>query len=432
MLLFNTSKGRLAFVIILCSLCIVETLCFSYFKLFPSIGKFNSLLYFISGAGICVLSIAFAFNNTNDEEQIGSNKNIWLPKAIPTLGIVIFLSVLYIQFGQSLFPSWPINYRDADMLPLIQKGCERLLVGEDVYAPVTEIWGGEQMPYLPAMWMPFVPSVWLGADLRWTSLAVSLIAYIILFAFTLRLRTVNFVAALLTLSLVFFMQTKFYTWEQYTFFGLSEEAVPAFFYVLLMLAFMLRNYWFIGIFMALCTLSRYALIPLIPFFFLWLLVDKNYKGFVSALFAYIAVIVILFVPFLVQRPEHFLNTPPGYINGEKYFWPTELADNSHKTNLGLAYFIGYKPAILQHARHFLILITGAWASTWLLLYYKYKQQLQNNKGIWLMAGLKTLLVLFYNFINLPYDYLFIVPTLATYPLLVAILRRVNLTNLKTT
>lgn len=433
MTLLNTMKGRYAFAAVFCALCLIETLCFTYFKLIPGIGKYNSLLYFIVGVCISALAVAFAFSKYSYTAiQVAEGKQRWLAKAIPVVALSIFLAILYIQFGQKLFVLWPINYRDADMLPLIKAGCERFLVGADVYAPVQEIWWGEQMPYLPAMWLPFVPAVWLGLDLRWTSLVLSLLAYLILFATLLRLRNTNYWIATVALGLAFFLQTRFYTWEQETYFGLSEEAAPAFFYIILMLAFMWRKYWLIGIVLALCTLSRYAILPFVPFFFLWLLVDKNYKGFVTALSAYIIVVLVVFVPFLIQRPEHFLNPPPGYVNGEKYFWPTELVNNRYNTKLGIAFFIGYEPSILQYARMFLVVATGTWSCIWVFLYYRYKQQLQKNKGLWLMIGLKVLLVLFYNFLNLPYDYLFIIPTIVSYPLIVAIISRISFDNIKTT
>jgi len=336
------------------------------------------------------------------------------------------------MFGSNYFVARPITYHEADMLPLIKTGCERFLMGEDVYAPVKEIWGGEQMPYLPGMWLPYVPAIWLGADMRWTNIVLNLLGNVIILVFIFQLFKRNYLIGVVSFSVMFYALTMYYTVVDRDFFAITEEAVPAFFYLLLMFGFMHKNNWLIAFALAMCTLSRYALIPFIPFFFLWLLIDKNYKDFWRISLGYALIILVVFViPFLSKRPEYFLHPPPGYINGEKYFWPNILTAPENKSNLGLAFFIGYKPAILQYLRPGMLLLAGLWSAIWVLLYYKYKAVISNNKGLWILIGLKGALLLFYNFLNLPYSYLFVVPTIVSYPLLLSCLQATNFNSLKT-
>jgi DMSO/TMAO reductase YedYZ heme-binding membrane subunit len=79
----------------------------------------------------------------------------------------------------------------------------------------------------------------------------------------------------------------------------------------------------------------------------------------------------------------------------------------------------------------MLALVAAFSAAWLGIYYFYKERLVANKEIWLMAGFKMALLLFYNLISMPFSYLFVIPTIISYPLLLAIITKTDFTKNKT-
>lgn len=431
--MLSTRGGNIGLVLLLSACCIIETLCLTYFKLVPLLAESNALVYVISSIAIvaCALYFAYYAKPVNISED-----KVWLlPQALLSVGMLVFLTVLYYNFGVQAYANGPVSHVDADMLPLIKKAGERFISGHDVYAnPINEpgLWPGSYIPYLPAMWLPFVPATLLGIDIRWTLLAASLLGYIVMLPAIVRLPLKRATLAIPVLFTLFFILTKFYTWEdKQHFFTLTQEAVPGLIYLLLFVALMSRRVWFIAIMLALCTLSRYSVVLFIPVYVLWLLVDRDYKNLLRFLWVYGAVILCLFIlPFFIKRPTYFLNLTAAYQTHAVKFWDLRINNEIPAGNLGLAYFIGYNVPLLQLLQPAMLTLSGLLFAAWLFLYYKFRSSIMQHKEIWVMAGFKLSLVLFYNFITMPFQYLFIVPTIVSYPLLLAVISKADSGKLK--
>lgn len=427
--MLNSRAAKLVFVLLFSAFCIVETLSFTYFKKLPIFAEANSVIYLVCGVCIATAAMYFAFVARPHDEP--ADRKVWLlPQAVIALGLLIFLAVLYYDYGMRTYPAWPLSYKDADMLPLIQKACERFITEQDVYAnPINEpgLWPNAYIPYLPAMWFPFVPATFLGIDIRWTLLVVSIIGYTCFLWIVVRLPISRAVIAMPVFFLLFFILTKYFTWEDKQYFlSLSQEAVPAFFYLLLFIALMRNKDWAIAIMLALCTLSRYAIVLFVPVYVIWLLADKNYKSLWRFTLIYTGLILCLFViPFFIKRPDYFMNITAGYEKFEKGFWYGRIEGAKAAGNLGLAYFIGYNVEVLSMLKPVMLILTALFSAVWLYVYYRFKESISANKELWLLAGFKLALVLFYNFISMPFQYLFIVPTIVSYPLLLALINKTN-------
>ncbi len=160
---------------LIAALAIVETLCFTYLRKFDDLRVFNAVLYFVCGLGICVFSLLSAVKTTQETTTCTKLKPFAMGiKYVGIIAFFIFICFLFIDYGNRIFEKHPISYLEADMLTLIKIACERLIHGQEVYKPVKEVWGGELIPYLPAMWSPFLPSVLMDIDIRWTSLILSI------------------------------------------------------------------------------------------------------------------------------------------------------------------------------------------------------------------------------------------------------------------
>ena len=318
------------------------------------------------------------------------------------------------------------------MLPLLRAACYRWLNHQPVYTPVQEVWSGENIPYLPAMWLPFAPSLLLDIDMRWTTIALTITTVLVLLVTLIRNRVkgANIVTVAIVFLLSIFLMVKFYTWEDSRLFEFSEEPIPTFYYILLFIALMYENAWLTGIMLSLCTLSRFSLLPFIPVFFLWLAIAGKTKYALKTGFVYAGLLLLVFViPFFIQQPEYFLNIPHRYNIHLTDFWKANNYDLAGNRGLGLAYVFGYKYHELMGWLSILLLITVP--AIWLALFAVLKKRYVIYENIWAMAGLKLTLLIFYNFINMPYLYIFEVPTLISLPLLLATARETKIFKLKT-
>jgi hypothetical protein len=419
------SQGLLFGFIAFC--CLLETLCFTYLLSYPEIRQVNTVFYFVSGLAICILCLWFSTQPKHKNEIAATkpNKQLVILKSALALGYFIFIVALLISYGNRLFPTNPIQERYADMLPVIKTACERWMHGEEVYKPIGEIWQGIEISYLPAMWMPFAPSIWLNVDMRWTSLFLTAICIGALLILLARAKNKKFFSAFPVFVLLIFLLVKYYTWEEHNLYKLTQEWVPATWYLLLFIALMFENDWLIGSTIALCCLSRFSIVPFLPFYFLWLVFNKNYKGILKQGAAILIwSLVIFIIPFFIKQPMYFLEIPFKYLGNVEKYWQINHYNLLNNRGLGLAFVTGYEGrTLLAWLSNILLLLVGL---GWLIASFSLlRKNGIHKKNIWVMAGFKLSLLVFYNFISMPYLYLFVVPTLVSYPLLLAVLRETD-------
>ncbi len=129
---------------------------------------------------------------------------------------------------------------------------------------------------------------------------------------------------------------------------------------------------------------------------------------------------LFIIPFFIEQPMFFLGIPAGYEGAIDKFWRLNQYSLLGKRNLGLAFVFGYDWRNLMGiiGKVLMIIVPGIWIGAYLFL----KRKHNIKTGIWAMAGLKLLLVIFYNFISMPFLYIFLVPTLVSYPLLLGIIK----------
>jgi hypothetical protein len=188
--------------------------------------------------------------------------------------LFLILGCIVVSFTSYDLVSFSLDYKNADMLPVIEIMCQRWIQTEEVYAIIEQFWSGIYPRYLPAMWMPYIPSVYLGIDLRWTGVVFFLI---VLYALYRIIRNVNsnkifFFSLLPLLTFVWVILFK------YKIFLIVQEPVVMGFYVLLGVAMIKKNPYFTGIAIALATLSRFGLIIWIVMYVFWLLIFISKKS----------------------------------------------------------------------------------------------------------------------------------------------------------
>ena len=322
------------------------------------------------------------------------------------------LFVFHVLELSALYKSFPINARYADMLPVIEFSCKRLLQLSPVYAPINEIYQGEINAYLPMMWLPYMPAVIFKFDLRWITLTALFIGLFTVATPVFKAHKNIPVVPFLITCISFFLVCNFFLTHGTDFWAMSEEGVVTGFYLLLAFALLQQNYYLIGLGIALCLLSRYSLVPWIPVYlvFLYLTERINFKKTATVLVIFVAIVFVL--PFFIWDPLYFLKLPFIQSGSQDWFWENnKLSVTKDFTTVGMYKFFLPKYSHLMMP----VELVSSIIFPAILIWQTLKRKL-NHRFIG-FCSLKLSLVFFYNFIPVPYDYLFFPATFISYALL---------------
>lgn len=374
---------------------LVQTLCATYFLSIPGFAAAASLLFVACQLVSCVcllhLPPLFVRRTTFVNGQ-----------SVPKLLVAGALLPVSCLLARSIMDGTPLQIEYADMLPIIGVMCNRFLRGNlrQVYQPIPQIWNGVHPVYLPALWLPFCASLLFRFDMRWTTVVCLWggVLFCLLPVWKHRKLIPLYAASLLLLLLWL------HTEKTNNFIRLTEEGVVVFYYSLLTVALLCGNAWLTGIAVALCLLSRYAVIGWLPFAVLISFAKREYRFLGKATVAGGAVAALLVLPFGVEFLEQQLRLPQQYIAHAQRVWHENPEFFSH--SLGLAKFFGPERTNLLHW----ILVGGTFAAPLLFFLAVYKKDFRTVNV--LLAGFQLSLCFFYAFIEVSYLYLFYTPVFA--------------------
>lgn len=377
---------------------LVETICVTYALYIPSIISLVSVLYSISGLVLAFCLLWIPIRAQRSLPPLFSLKTIsqkyqWL--------IIAIVLLMMVRFTYQWLLDDPLNYKDADMLPIIKVMCERFLSGKLylVYTPIPEIWGGIHPIYLPAMWLPFTIPVALHIDLRWVSMAG---LFFVSVYFIRRVHPMQRGAIPLIIC-GFLLLWWMFGVDKAGLVPYTEEGVVIMYYVFLVMALQKQNAWLIGIAASMCVLSRYALVGWLPAMLFFYIHQKEWKN----LFRFVAMgatcfLLLVFLPFGWEMIHSLMNLPEAYIDFARRIWH----DSPHvfMSSPGWAKFFG-APRIVK--LHYLLIALSLGLPLLLMVivlqFHKRDHIPARNIPV---AILKVSLVIFYTFIDVPYLYLF--------------------------
>ena len=353
------------------------------------------------------------------EKNISTNKRKYDAEFFFKILLITAVAFFLFHEARNLFAENPIDYRNADMLPVIKTMNERFLDGQwkHVYDKIPGIWDGSKPIYLPFMWLPFSPAVAFNFDVRWITVTALFIVFITLInAFQFKKNgTFSFLILITSLAVLYWL---FWQDDIHGFISLTEEGVIVLFYVLLAIALMTENIFLISITICLCMLSRYSAIGFVPAFIIYLLLcNKNKQAF---LFVSIGVIIALgffIIPFGWKPFTELIKLPSNYINFSKIVWK----DTPEVFTAGLGFARFFIPEKINVLHYLLIALTFIIPAGFSLFYYSFRKKIQFNNVP--LATMKISLVIFYNFIDVPYLYLFYTSTLVSLVIAIYFLRR---------
>ena len=381
-----------------------ETICVSYALYMPSFARTISVLYTFAGIaiGVGLLWVHPSKPITSAHPKYHAFPSLfyqpiyryrWL-----VMGIVL-IAMCY--FGIKWMEDAQLNYKDADMLPIIQTMCHRALIGNwsNIYDPIPEIWGGITPIYLPAMWLPFCFPEWLHIDIRWLTI---LSLFIVFCIFLWKVHPLQKQAFPLLLS-CFLLFWWIFTNEKSGLIPYTEEGIVILYYAFLVYALTTRKAWLVGIAASFCVLSRYALIGWLPVMIVYFIYLKDWKRLIQFIIAGIACFVLLvLIPFGWHIFRNLFMLPSEYIAFAARVWHD--AAHVFMESLGWAKFFGPGRIALLH--YLLISLSFIIPMAYLIVVLGQQKKYHFTETGIMLSSLKITLVVFYSLIDVPYLYLF--------------------------
>jgi hypothetical protein len=378
-------------------------------------GKFGAfvspLILFLASLFIGIYPIVLAYKRRIAGENPVARLSA-LKRTLPILIAVLGITITAI-FVSRIFQDYEINAERSDIIPCIDVMVSRFLNGAFPYKTVSE-WGYDIYPnYLPLTWMPFILAKLLNIDFRWLAFAVLCLG-ILLYVLVLLTKNMSLANCIFLSALPFAVLLTFMIFEP-AIFGHSIETLIVGYYLILSLSIFSESVFYRAIGVTLCLLSRYSLIVWVPLYLIVVFfLEKRKNALYISAFALLAILIIYCVPFL-SRDLYIFQRGSNYYNicaiGEWNARPFHLF-----RGVGFAcYFYNFlKGPLLDRLRllqstHIIlsflsVLIPG-------LLYIKLKKHVHYK--LYLLCSLKIYFAFFYNFIQVPYMYLFLVPVVVS-------------------
>lgn len=372
-----------------------ETFFATYGLLFGAETSIVSILYFIAGLGL-VFSLLFLPEASFDCLRKSPGSGIWIKSGLAI--IMLFLAYITSRYW---FDQIPVDPDYADMLPVIKVMNERFLGGhwKQVYDPISDIWNGTRPIYLPAMWLPYSGALLLNLDMRWVTVIAILFSFAG-FLFMLRIRK-NGVYPYLLLAIAGMLFWWIFSKDDiHGIISMSEEGPVILYFVLLCFAIISGNIYFIGFAASLCLLSRYSMIGWLIPFLLFLVWHKRYKkGMIFFVTVNLFFLLFFLLPFGTAAAQQLFRLPSTYIAFAARVWRD--TPEVFWLNPGFAKFFGpHRTAILHET---LVLGSFVLPALFMIICLLQKKWRLNNLNL---ACLKLSLIIFYQFIDVPYGYLF--------------------------
>lgn len=396
---------------------LVELLMLTWLR--GSFGYFASpVVFFAASLAMGMLGIALALS-AGDRPRRLETRYI---SAVLVLFALLTASAFFA--ASQIFGAIPIDAAVSDILPQIQTMVQRFLRGEMPYQPIP-FDGYVMVPtYQPLQWLPAVPAEFFGFDYRFMPLAVFTVAYagyvrwVVTEADNAALRMA--LTPLPYLVMASLMQTAPGV------FGHTVEPLVAGYYLLLCLGTIRLNTLSIAVGLSLCLCSRYAVVLWVPLPLLVLWLEKGRRDVVKLVAVMVAVVVVVELPFLLQDPLLTLKGYASHRDAALWEWqgqswqppgglPYQLFRGIGFASWFYTFWEGALGAKLHAVRsvHLLLSVGVVAGMAWWFV----RARARLNARVFLLASFKVYLSIFYHFIHIPYDYLFMVPMMVSVVLL---------------
>lgn len=359
------------------------------------------------------------YRSTNNAGDIFPISNYLIALAA---GIYLLVLILLFQPISGLFNANPLDMNDvtnSDVIPTIMHLQDRFFNGEQIYQEVHFKDYSLPVTYLPAMWMPYAIAKYFQFDFRWIPIIAIFIAFC-MYLFSICKKYIHFKGNLIPLSVMLFPLV---TWTAFflqkrNLITQTVESLPTAYYLLAGIFIIRKNWLWVGVFLGLCILSRFSIILFVPLIF-FILFIKERRNFILFSIGFFTIILGLYIfPYLMKDPGIFLQ-------GYRYYTQAAIGEWNHTLEFNTYWHLGnglgftkiamdawkglsaeQMVAKYQMLQKIFIIATVIFMS----IYYWIKRKSVDSKKF-ILAGIKINLAVFYALVQVPYQYLFLLPVM---------------------
>ena len=332
-------------------------------------------------------------------------------------GISISLSVITFFCLFIFFRNEPIDINKSDIIPIIQKFyLDRLFNGEFVYNAVdrgTYFWTPN---YFPMHWLPFSVSYILGFDHRLLALIILLIA-VMYYSFKIINKGGSDSNILLKIILPYLILICMMLNEKIII-GHTVETMISAYYLIFSITILRGNTILKSIGLSSILLSRFSIVLWTPFYIISSFIKDKKNTIILSSYCILIALITFIIPFLIRDPKLLINGFNGFSDVYLLEWKGQQwqsqGDNPYQlfNGLGFAcYFYKLWPGELLDKLNAIVIAQLIMNISVVIFSFILMKKFSNKIGIerYQLLTLKIALLLFYSFLVVPYQYLFMVP-----------------------
>jgi hypothetical protein len=392
---------------------ILEFCFLSFFR--NSFGPYISpVVLFICSLAIGILPLVFYQKLQIKQESKAPEEKTKIFEPIIIYSVAAIFTFLYFR---KIIQSYPIDPSVSDIIPTVQILSQRFIDGVFPYTLITDF--GYHLPptYLPLQWLPFIFSSFYSFDPRYMVIGAWLFA-IALYSLCIHFSKAKRWHKALLILLPFLILNLFMA-DNPGVFGRSIELLPAAYYILLILTLFSSSLIFRSLGIIFPLLSRYSFVLWLPVYFLMMFIkEARWKSVLSGVYVLLLVTSLYFIPFFMRDGNIFKNGYNYYTEAALGEWQVQEWQDDHDKPWHLFSGVGFASFYYDYVKgdtidklnalkktHVILSALAALALA--VLFFRLKNTVPER--LFLLAGLKIYLTIFYSFIQVPYVYLQLVP-----------------------
>lgn len=383
----------------------------------------SPLVWFLAGTAVALIGLLL-FNKQKLTETTAPKINYSIPRLL-AIGLPFFVGIgSTVSILVPIFEAFPIHFSHSDVIPALQEiYVDRFLKGENVYTPFKGFGYTIYPNYLPMQWLPYLISENLKFDYRWLAYGIFIFS-ILLWNIRLLRKNIHWLELAVKSTIPFLILYCFLIYRKSAF-GHSVELTIVGFYLLLSLSIFTKSTFLRAVGILLPLLSRFAFLFWLVFYAIVTFIKDKKSAIKITAWTIVGVLLIYVFPFFIKAPTAFTDGLAYYNRASLTEWSTrwwqEPGDKPFHLIQGAGFAIYFNDFLDGETKEKLELakIFHKIFSIFpvLLIGFIFWKRKEKEVKLFALGGLKICVLWFYAFFQLPFFYLFLVPTFLSLPIL---------------